>query len=690
MSTHSLRRPILPQVRAALPKTQADRDAETEHAIVDLMEQGLAMHKPCSTEQQRVEYLTGLAYVAPARDSGWYTRIAKRLKVHWGTHKKADGETRGRPHAYDVAVDRRAEANKIHSKRDEPLREGEQVLSHCEPCELTRICGDFGTCDKCGPPCVITVRGEGAEEDHSYSSMFGNKPGSARLQRPPLSFAPPPRETRKDDKHGLIPRARVKAFAYEALQTSPCKRDAMRKQIKPRLWATKQALILLGTKEALFAKFDERYPGYLSERGFNEILALEVWNLKRAYRETCLCRTCFNCRLYREGLAVVAKILALLLKPSPAADADEGDVSSSEDEDESTAQLQRLHDFCASHQSGCRRATADLVCASSLDQAKSDCLKGKCSKCGLVALWKPIRKTLVYDAPAGKLKPDVSRVWLTMIKWDRIKTGGDGSNSEDDLRQHCEGTLIQFLDQAAQAYTHFLPHSFHIDQAKAASREFDHNSPPGIIHDDSDWSENGECKVKHQLQSEYWTIIYYSMLISISAFLVTSVWEEKSSSLAKGDEVTVEAERADGAYGSMEPAEGSFFAVVDAASKEGNMAMVSVRTPLGVVHTVPRYRLRHRIWHRTAFIQLTNDKKHDGWSSQAFHSRRLEYFKILHERGHAAAREFALNDRAEAARVEAETAEPEGYRSLQHRGGCTGWVVRLATWDELGSSQGLL
>ena len=48
----------------------------------------------------------------------------------------------------------------------------------------------------------------------------------------------------------------------------------------------------------------------------------------------------------------------------------------------------------------------------------------------------------------------------------RIKTGGDGSNSEDDLRQHCEGTLLEFLDEACTAYSNFMPHSFHIDQAK--------------------------------------------------------------------------------------------------------------------------------------------------------------------------------------------------------------------------------
>jgi hypothetical protein len=46
-----------------------------------------------------------------------------------------------------------------------------------------------------------------------------------------------------------------------------------------------------------------------------------------------------------------------------------------------------------------------------------------------------VRQTLVYDNIGGKLRPDVSEVWLSKMIWDIIKTGGDGNNSEDDLRQ---------------------------------------------------------------------------------------------------------------------------------------------------------------------------------------------------------------------------------------------------------------
>ena len=55
-------------------------------------------------------------------------------------------------------------------------------------------------------------------------------------------------------------------------------------------------------------------------------------------------------------------------------------------------------------------------------------------------------------------------------------------------------------------------------------------------------------------------------------------------------------------------------------------------------------------WYRIAFLQVTNDKKHDCWSSQAFACRRLVFYDIFHKQGLDEAFKFALHDEAEVAR----------------------------------------
>jgi hypothetical protein len=96
----------------------------------------------------------------------------------------------------------------------------------------------------------------------------------------------------------------------------------MRKQVGARVWEHRPALILTCSKDTLWAMFNEKYPNLLAAKQYFGVLDKEVWNLKKAYRETCLCRTCFNNRLFREGLAVVAKLIEILLLPSASQDAE--------------------------------------------------------------------------------------------------------------------------------------------------------------------------------------------------------------------------------------------------------------------------------------------------------------------------------------------------------------------------------
>ena len=45
-----------------------------------------------------------------------------------------------------------------------------------------------------------------------------------------------------------------------------------------------------------------------------------------------------------------------------------------------------------------------------------------------------------------------------------------------------------------------MPHRFHAVQSRKAETECEQNLTPGKLKNDSDWSENGEIVVKHQMQ----------------------------------------------------------------------------------------------------------------------------------------------------------------------------------------------
>ena len=57
---------------------------------------------------------------------------------------------------------------------------------------------------------------------------------------------------------------------------------------------------------------------------------------------------------------------------------------------------------------------------------------------------------------------------------------------------------------------------------------------PGVIDDNSDYSESGDIKVKLMMQMEYWAIIYYTLLISIIKFLRRDMWVDRVGLLPTG------------------------------------------------------------------------------------------------------------------------------------------------------------
>ena len=218
----------------------------------------------------------------------------------------------------------------------------------------------------------------------------------------------------------------------------------------------RQALILLFPLYTLCALFMAAHPGLLKESQYRVIVHEEVWELKHAYRETCMCRTCFNLRCYREALKVAYQILLVLAR------ADEGAPDETDVIDEANLQerpdartpapdpkLKKLIDFCESSP-GRRGKVTELICADNLDDADAKCIRQECPNCpNFHRMWSAPTTGLRCELvdPHGSLKPGVSPVWSQQLQWSRIKSGGDGSSKEDDLRQKREGTLIQLLDE---------------------------------------------------------------------------------------------------------------------------------------------------------------------------------------------------------------------------------------------------
>jgi len=122
---------------------------------------------------------------------GWIRRIMDALAVK---RSKCTAKYDTRPYASDLAVDYRAQFDRDVELYKQPLKVGDMALSHGDSCVVTSIGGTLSDYGEEGPPCVLTFHEDSVSKQYSYESMSG----SARLQRPPQTLAPPPCGTRSD------------------------------------------------------------------------------------------------------------------------------------------------------------------------------------------------------------------------------------------------------------------------------------------------------------------------------------------------------------------------------------------------------------------------------------------------------------------------------------------------------------
>ena len=298
--------------------------------------------------------------------------------------------------------------------------------------------------------------------------------------------------------------------------------------------------------------------------------------------------------------------------------------------------------------------TADLtlfcfaqVCGGCLETANPACINGKCRDCGFGRHWsRGLRPRLVVSdkqsPDLGELCDGVPPVWEHEVRYEVLKSSGstpsDGSNEDKDtLRSRRTASVIKFLDAFEEASVKFPAHRHLIGDAKAKALRLLRNFWPGMLLSDYDWSENGVIDAARQIQSEYWCLTHFSLFISITTYLIVEAWLSRTSHLADGTEVTVEPEGA--VFFSAErlsPAKGSFYAIVRSTpNDDSDDYSITVydhpHLPDGAVMSgICRERLRHRKKHTTAFIGITDEKRHDAPTTQHMLNKQFEHW-LLHQ-----------------------------------------------------------
>jgi hypothetical protein len=422
-----------------------------------------------------------------------------------------------------------------------------------------------------------------------------------------------------------------------------------------------------------------------------------------------------------EGLQVLAKDVLDPLVQCEECEVEElpdlRDATDSDDEDDeptssdartapATAdpQLKELLDIC---RTPLKSALVNkLVCGGVLADAKKSCVDGDCGACGFQQWWsKGYRKKVVeYEGPnKGKLKADAPAAWRHVLRWERLKKGAskekpvEGSkeaeaSGKEPLRETVRGTAVQLLDEFEERMSKkaVIHRRVRLDTAMA-QKQLKQNAWLGMLLSDYDWAENGVLELARQIQSEYWSLISYSLFISITSYLLPSFWKDRTSELKRGaeahhplpsptgphplnphhadcgvcavqcEQVTVEPVELS-TEGAEEPAVGSFYATIDGGSTAEGYSLKDANGNR-VAGTFSRAQLRHRKWHTIAFAGFTNEKRHDGASSQHMINWQLKNFWAPRARAAAAVRTAADADMPPAAADAADEEPPAASAS---------------------------
>ena len=247
---------------------------------------------------------------------GTERRICKRLRVPRGCRCAKSGL---RPYAYRQAALRRAVFAAARRKQME------QVVPVVGDVVHVGACGSEGKLIEIGAEgqCKIEFSCGDMTEVHEYATLGMTKetrklPGSARVRHilPPLE--PPEFKPLRDDAVASGLAQRIDKHARSRCAESPHTRDLMSRRVAPRLHEREQALIKTEPVEEMFGDFKQQCHEGQGCR-LSTYKNFLPWNIKDAYRETCLCASCESQRLHMEGMRVAASLLKPVVSAAEAA-----------------------------------------------------------------------------------------------------------------------------------------------------------------------------------------------------------------------------------------------------------------------------------------------------------------------------------------------------------------------------------
>ncbi len=204
----------------------------------------------------------------------------------------------------------------------------------------------------------------------------------------------------------------------------------------------------------------------------------------------------------------------------------------------------------------------------------------------------------------GQLCDGMDPIWFKQVRWSRYKTETD-SDGKQTLRGERSGTIMEFLDEFESVCNKYVYHRYILHRTRLSNTQFDRIARPGMLKLDVDWAENYTMLHAREIQSEYWLMKQVGLFIGIGKMLSADQWEATTGLLQVGAEVTVTSTE-----------HGMFYGTVVARNSEDESSMYIVGDSGGVRHQFRRGELRARVWVTVAHVGVTNDKKHDTYSTQ--------------------------------------------------------------------------